>query len=113
MLREVIFGVLAMYLAAAAGGFIRAGGFSKFNFIPRLRDTSFKWRGMWAGPGKVLSLVGWLLIAWGCVLFSFAMFLFLSPLLVLSFMNHLMGGRMAYGTLVQWYERLAERRWKN
>ncbi|HUY18280.1 MAG TPA: hypothetical protein VMV15_03555 [Candidatus Binataceae bacterium] len=104
---------LAIYFAAAAGGFLSAGGLRKFRFAPRLDEVSLKWRGIWALPARILSIVGWLLILWGYLLLSFAMFLFLSPLLALTFFNQMTGRPPPHGALARWYERLAEQRWKD
>ncbi len=111
--RDLIVILLAMYFAAAAGGFLTVGGLRKFRLAPRLAEVSLKWRGLWALPARILSIVGWLLIIWGYLLISFAMFLFLSPLLALSFFNQVTGRPPPHGVLAQWYERMAERRWKD
>lgn len=111
--RDLLVIPLALYFAAAAGGFLSAGGLRKFRFAPRLAEVSLKWRGLWALPARILSIVGWLLILWSHLLLSFAMFLFLSPLLALSFFNQLTGRPPPHGALARWYERFAERRWKD
>ena len=111
--RDLVVALLAIYFAAAAGGFIQAGGLKKFRFAPRLADVSLKWRGSLALPARILSIVGWLLIVWSSLLLSFAMFLFLSPLLALSFFNQATGRPPPHGALARWYEGLAERRWKD
>jgi hypothetical protein len=111
--RDLILMLLALYFVAAAGGFLSAGGLKKFRLAPGLAEVSFKWRGLWALPARVLSIVGWLLIVWGYALLSFVMFLFLSPLLALSFFNQVTRRPPPHGALARWYERTAERRWKD
>jgi hypothetical protein len=111
--RDLLLIVLAMYFAAAAGGFLQAGGLKKFRLFPQLAEVSLKWRGLWALPARILSIAGWFLILWGYLLLSFVMFLFLSPLLALSFLNQMTGRPPPHGALARWYERFAERRWKD
>jgi hypothetical protein len=110
--------ILAIYSGFAAGGWIVSGALtgvlSRDAWQPVLRGVSTfpgaRWKGMMWLPGKVIWLAMVAGLAEGILVVFVGMFLLLSPLFALAFVNHLSGLPSHGGALAQWYQRWVSRR---
>jgi len=107
---------VAMYFGAATVAFIRTGIIADvFRGPPGgyLRGVPASgWAGVWWLPGKVISILFLILVAWNLALMLVAFVILSSPLMVLRFVNDLSGRPPPQGALAKWYEGVAQR-WMN